>query len=97
MKKKSMLDGFSFAFSEGTERRGVADCDNVIWDNGKVCIALLYEDGINKFRLDYGDERSECAAGFSRKHSELFNELDPILIRCIALQWVTHGGNIGHD
>jgi len=95
MKKKSKLEGFTFGFSEGTERRGVGDYDNVIWDNGKVCIALLAEG--SGYRLDYGDERSDSPAGFTRRQSEIFRELDPMLIRCVALQWVTHGGNIEHD
>jgi len=100
MKKKSELEGFTFGFPEGTERRGVDSHDNVVWDNGRVCVAVLHEgkfaDARRRFRMDFGDEHSDTG-GYIRKHSEYFSELDPMLFRCIALQWVTHGGNIEHD
>lgn len=92
------LDNFSFHMPDGNERRRVDGLDNVIWDNGKVCVAVLHEQTDRyRFRMDYGDEKTASMAGFVRKHSEYFDELDPLLFRCIALQWVTHGGNTKHD
>jgi hypothetical protein len=92
------LDSFSFGFDEGIEKHNIYGVKNVVWHNGKVCVALLYED--NRYALDFGNEinsRKDEDKMFSLKKREWFEEFDPLMFRCIAMQWVTHGGNINHD
>lgn len=88
-----LLSEFSFGFGYGNERHGIYGLDNVLWDNGEICIALYKGEDDADIRVDFGKGAREDGV-YPLDYSTRVPDL--LTAKCIALEWLTNnptGGN----